>query len=355
MGIISRANLMDEGVVRMDARDNRIDILRFIGLAMIVLAHVNPPYALSQLRNFDVPLMVLLSGMSFGLSYRPGEAFASYVYKRIKRLVFPVWIFLTGYFAVLFLIDSGNSDLTLAKIAGSYLLVDGIGYMWIIKVFLLVALVSPLLHRFNEATGSAHVYLLLLVAGIGTYELVRYLTLPYISTGAGFVVSQVSHYLIPYAMVFALGLRLIRLTHTQLLLAIAFFGVVFAAFAMYLYTSHGYIVPTQRFKYPPGIYYLSYAMVASLVLWLLIDKIAQLIHLIKIQPLVLFIARNSIWIYLWHIPLVKIVQADFITKYCVVFGVAILITFIQVWWVQKLAEKTTSARAKKRFEMLFTG
>ena len=56
-------------------RDNRIDILRTTGLAMIILAHVYPPPLLFHLRNFDVPLMVLLSGMSFVLSYNAAEPF----------------------------------------------------------------------------------------------------------------------------------------------------------------------------------------------------------------------------------------------------------------------------------------
>ncbi|SFK21637.1 hypothetical protein SAMN04488079_106193 [Methylophaga sulfidovorans] len=46
-------------------RDHRIDLLRFIGLSMIIFAHVGPPSILFQLRNFDVPLMVLISGMSY--------------------------------------------------------------------------------------------------------------------------------------------------------------------------------------------------------------------------------------------------------------------------------------------------
>lgn len=51
-------------------RDDTVDVLRFIGLAMIILAHVDSPSVLFQLRNFDVPLIVLISSMLFGLSYK---------------------------------------------------------------------------------------------------------------------------------------------------------------------------------------------------------------------------------------------------------------------------------------------
>ncbi len=51
-------------------RDEKVDLLRFVGLAMVVMAHVGAPTLLFQFRNFDVPLMVLLSGISFGLAWR---------------------------------------------------------------------------------------------------------------------------------------------------------------------------------------------------------------------------------------------------------------------------------------------
>lgn len=40
-----------------------IDFLKLVGLFCIILAHVGPPAVVMQLRNFDVPLMVILSGM----------------------------------------------------------------------------------------------------------------------------------------------------------------------------------------------------------------------------------------------------------------------------------------------------
>ena len=45
-------------------RDPAVDLLRFIGISMIFLAHIGPPAALFQLRSFDVPLMIFVSGLS---------------------------------------------------------------------------------------------------------------------------------------------------------------------------------------------------------------------------------------------------------------------------------------------------
>ena len=44
-------------------RDVTVDILKTVGIISIILAHVNPPNAITQLRNFDVILLVILSGI----------------------------------------------------------------------------------------------------------------------------------------------------------------------------------------------------------------------------------------------------------------------------------------------------
>lgn len=45
-------------------RDRSIDLLRFIALTGIVIVYIHPSEFWTQLRNFDVPLMVFLSGVS---------------------------------------------------------------------------------------------------------------------------------------------------------------------------------------------------------------------------------------------------------------------------------------------------
>jgi fucose 4-O-acetylase-like acetyltransferase len=61
---------MSQAEVRtpIQSRDIRFDILKVIGLFCIILAHVSPPSLIFQLRNFDVPLMVMISGSVFYLS-----------------------------------------------------------------------------------------------------------------------------------------------------------------------------------------------------------------------------------------------------------------------------------------------
>ena len=75
------------------ARDISIDILRCIALIGIVVIHCEPESLwLRQIRNFDVPLMVFLSGVSYTLSIKDENTlidggYLKYVIKRFKRLI----------------------------------------------------------------------------------------------------------------------------------------------------------------------------------------------------------------------------------------------------------------------------
>ena len=63
-----------------------------------MLAHVKPPGIIFQARNFDVVLLVIVSGMLFNNSYKRSKRYFQYIIKRFIRLVIPVWIFLTIFF-----------------------------------------------------------------------------------------------------------------------------------------------------------------------------------------------------------------------------------------------------------------
>lgn len=337
-------------------RDSRIDILRFIGLAMIIFCHVRPPGFLFQLRNFDVPLMVLVSGMSFGMSFNSNEPYIAYLWKRFKRLIFPVWIFLTIYFTAQHIFFSESTELNFKFIFNSYLFVGGIGYLWIIRVFLLVALVSPLLYYLNKKCHSYKKTLVIVFISFFSYEILRYFSLPYIQEGAGKIVSLYVLYIIPYAIIFYLGLLMLQMNKRQIYTFCIINLFIFILIGLLLFIYNGKIIKTQTFKYPPSIYYFSYALFVSNFLWLCINQIDCLFEKINIKNLVLFIANNSIWIYLWHIPLIKVINTNFFLKYFAVFAIAASITYIQVWGVNNLLIKRVySEGVRKNIKILLTG
>nr|WP_256534255.1 acyltransferase [Lewinella sp. JB7] len=334
-------------------------MLRYVGLVMIVAAHLTPPALLFQLRNFDVPLMVLVSGASYRLAYRPGIDYPRYVWKRFKRLVFPVWLFLIFYFAALAVLAPGNDNLRAQMIAESFMLFEGIGYVWIIRVFLLMALVAPLLYRIHQSVDSDTRFVLLFLCGLFLYQGFNFLSVEqWLGTPGKVVVESVLYYLIPYALVYALGIRLAQLSPRHLRALFAGFLLSFIGLAVVLWVGEGDFVPTQDYKYPVTYYYLSYALMVSLGLWL---KGQQLWDILpgRVRTYVLFTSRNSIWIYLWHIPLVKLsqqVDLPFVVEYPLTIAVATLIAYVQVILVGRvLVPGIGSDRCRKNLRMILTG
>ncbi len=251
-------------------RDEKLDVLRFIGLAMIILAHVNPSEWIFQLRNFDVPLMVMISGVAFGLSYK-GEVYSTYLRKRVKRLLFPAWLFLTAYFSSMYFLSFPEPLPAIEKVRDSYLLLDGIGYVWIIRVFLLVALVAPFILAFNNKCISNLSYFSTLVAIYAGYEIVLYGLQSTLATPVGVAIENTLLYVIPYAIIFSLGLRFSVQSSYTLIVPGLISGFIFVVMALVLFLRSESIVYTQAFKYPPQLYYLSYAVAVSFILWFFVD------------------------------------------------------------------------------------
>lgn len=130
----------------MEERLIKIDILKCIGLLLIILAHIDVSNdTVLEFRSFDVVLMVFLSGLLAVLSYQKERNDMQYIIKRIKRLLVPTYIFLTVYFLCDYFVGRLFSMplYNFHTVWTSYLLLDGIGYVWVIGVYLLCAIVTP--------------------------------------------------------------------------------------------------------------------------------------------------------------------------------------------------------------------
>lgn len=66
-------------------RNMTIDVMRVMGLLLIILAHVNPPGILFQFRTFDVPMMIFVSGVSFYLSKASSVVMTIVVFYAIEK------------------------------------------------------------------------------------------------------------------------------------------------------------------------------------------------------------------------------------------------------------------------------
>lgn len=336
-------------------RDQRIDILRALGLLMIVLAHTAPPGILFQARNFDVPLMVLVSGLSFGVSHR-NEPYADYVWKRVKRLVFPVWLFLTAYFLVMYATSYPMHLPDSKTIATSYLFLSGIGYVWVIRVFLLVALEAPFIFKLHRRIGQHGHYFMALALIYLLYEAAIPLGGAIGHPPLARAVQDIFFYAVPYGVVFAIGLRLPMLSQRAVLGLMATMLLVFLIGMVWLWRAHGMVVPTQEFKYPPRIYYLSYGLFVASLAWLCAARILKWVDGTVPGRFLDFLSQNSIWVYLWHIPFIEIIRLEYHLKFPLVVAAAVAITSIQVAFVNRvLVKNIDSLKLRGNVRTLLTG
>jgi Acyltransferase family len=324
-------------------RDLRVDLLRALGLICIVLAHANPPEALFELRNFDVPMMAFVSGISYSLSRGRDEPFSGFLLKRFKRLVLPTWIFLSWFFGSIWISDPQSFPFSRGEVRSAYLLGNGFNYVWIIRVFLVLAVTAPVwrwLHRRISRGLYFAVGLALLGTSDAVYLVFRYTSVPILVSNAFGLASANAGFI----GLFGIGYAITRATPKQrgalIVLLGAFFFVLFSGF----WHLHHKMPSIQAFKYPPRLLYFAYGGAISLVAWELAARAQK--WLWSIQPAIAYLSENSLWIYLWHIQILYLVpvgSANWAARYAVVLGAACALVAVQRLVVDTLTDQYPSA------------
>lgn len=326
----------------MKERDYAIDALRMVGVFCIILAHISPNAILFDLRNFDVVCMVMIMGMSYYISSQNSSesGYFQYLFKRFKRLVVPTWIFLTLFFVIFNFLGKWNDRIGFDSetYKTSYLLISGIGYVWIIKVYLLIAIISPGIQYISRSISRNLTYMIFLLAWFFAYQFFILKTSEYKGifekadklTGGAFY-TDVWLYLLGFGLIAAIGYRYKQFKRKEriglILVCIAcFFGFII---------KNGY-VSTQQYKYPPQLYYISYGVMVTLILYEIfsIKKFERVVN----NKVVAWFSKNSLWLYLWHIIPVRIlayydlwepIETKLLPRYLFCVAVAIALTLGQ--------------------------
>lgn len=326
-----------------------IDAMRVLGLLLIILAHVQPPSFIFQLRTFDVPMMIFVSGMAYYYSGKSNIKLWQYSLSRFKRLVFPVWIFLVFFFLSIFIFEPvGFVDLLMLKTIVSTFLLGGFGYVWIIKVFLIIAICSPVFVRFIKyKSGYALTFITLAMLLVSLLVLnVSY------EFNNKYLLHFLSDIIFPatvYGTVFMIGYKVLGLTTKEKLFIFFSYLIAFAVCVIFYHHMMGKFSGPQYFKYPPSLFYIAYSLIATfIVMWFF----ERFLPFKKLPFIIGFMSSNTIWIYLWHIPVVEYfrrydVPFNFVLKYFIAVFFSVVVTLIQVY----LIKKTKSNSLNK----LFTG
>lgn len=322
---------MSEANITSQSRNTAIDFVRAICVLLIVLAHVSVPEYLLNIRCFDVVCLVFLSGMSYELSTRKKhEGYFHYLWRRIKKLLIPTYIILTVIFATVFIVNGSSEPIGLVKMIESYLLYDGIGYVWFVRVTLMLAVVSPLLLIAQNKLSQMQqiiTFLILVAVYVGLISVHKSNILPY---WPNLFIYLYPIFLLGYGVVYAFGMQYYKLDHKT---KVGVFCLLFICFIIaYLCGAKS----VNADKYPPGMLYLSYGVMWAIALYELFKKL----NIKKVPWMFSFLSKNSFDIYLYHIiPLlilkyvtnsfVEFFNQNWIIQYLFVLGIAFAIALIK--------------------------
>ena len=124
-----------------------LDIVKFIAVICLFLAHVNTPKILMEIRGFDVIAMVVLSSILAKSSLKRSSSSKNFIKKRIKRLVIPTWIFLIFMYFCMFIIGKLPTFWDIFKSFFFQRDCGIVGYVWIIWIYILCAFMIPLINK----------------------------------------------------------------------------------------------------------------------------------------------------------------------------------------------------------------
>lgn len=326
-------------------RNVKLDILRGLALLCIIIAHAQPPTWLSQVRNFDVVLMTLLLGCSYYISNQKKEySYLDHIKKRFFRLVVPTWVFTTIFFIFFYFVSIIRADdfyFELNQIIGSYTMMNGInsiGYIWIMRVFFIVALICPFILRISMYLKSDFMYFTYLfffyiiylflyqfIVDLNGIVLLFYINIVIYGLGYGFIV--------------ALGVRLPSLHNRKVDFLFCVFSII-SIVLMYHYD----FAKTQKFKYPPELYYISYGIFCSLFLYRILDF--NIVKGALDNKFIRYISENSAWLYFWHIIFcyfiilfgssLTFINDYFITRFLFLLLGALVITYLHQYILKKI-------------------
>ena len=328
----------------MQKRDISIDILRAIALLGLIAAHVTTSDFVFQLRSFDVPMMVFLSGVVYSNSKTASSRYTTYVYKRFVRIIIPTWIFIVLYFGLI------KHDEFATLISRFSLLTDW--FVWIMRVFFIIAIVAPIISKFLDSISTIKCYYALLVLLLFNEILCR---LP-IAYGRSADINVIIIMNVAYMLIFCLGYIINRTNIKVIHLFIMLFSLLYIIVAGWYWYRTGEYVLTQTQKYPPRLYYLAYAFAWIYGLWVLKGTITKLARKLHLDRFLSFVGSHTMWIYFWHIVVLDYISVFESTteRYAVTLIVSVTITFIQHKIIERVTNNSSPLIAKYS-RMIFDG
>ena len=337
-------------------RNEKLDFLKAIALLFIMLAHThNLPILISQIRSFDVVLLVMISAVLSSNKQVHFKNYTRYIGKRVLRIILPTWAFLSIFFSGIYLYTTlFNKVFPFSSeiIFESYMFLQGIGYLWIMWVYIFIAITGPLIFYIQSKIKFNYSIIMIFIAYVIYEFAVHYFTFE--NSIFSYLLNQIIYCGIGYSFVYYLTLIFFNANRINKVKISGINFLIYVIIAIIYIINNDVYIHTNIAKYPPTLYYLSYSLAASTFLMLIIEKVK--IHNI-INKVSRFISRNSMWIYLWHILGVylwnEIIGLDnWILMWLFLILISLTITGIQINIIKKI--KFNNKKLQKVINMWLT-
>lgn len=330
---------------KMRERNNTIDLLRVIGTFLVILAHMSVPKTLNNIRSFDVCMLVMISGMSYILSSSRKNCL-EYLVSRCKRLVVPAYIAASIIFVsclLLCLLVKREYPYSYQQILETYLFIGGrsggIGYFWIVRIYLIVAVFSPWLQRLSVLIKSDLKYSFVVIGILVLNEIIILLCFGKYGKVCDFIIENYISSTLAYSSIAMIGMRIQeKPRYTKFFLPFVTIGMALIAFC----NRKCFLIDIGNYKYPPQLTYLMYGLFISLLLVSLFN--CEFTKKVNISSIT-WLSRNSFSIYLSHIIVLFVMSwgnkilsqfeifENWLIKYFVVLILSILGVVLTDWLV----------------------
>lgn len=220
---------------------------------------------------------------------------------------------------------------------GSYLLLNdpSIGYVWIMRVFLLIALVLPIISKPVERMPNWLVLICFLMLVFSQPFLV-FIGVRIPSELGKFIYDETIPYLAGYITYALIGLQIRSMKLTRIIMWVI---VLSSVYIIVVIVFSKYNLPLPVNKYPPEILYLIKGAIMCMLLW----AARPLLLTLSKWEIWGYMSRNILWIYMWHIipamtvSSIPIIRESWPLRYIFVFIAALALNYIY----QKIASNTS--------------
>lgn len=288
-------------------RFKEIDILRGLGIFFIIVVHTASYYLFDKTAfflwnysQFAVPIFVFCSCFLFlkkREEYTIGRFFF-YAKKRLYRLLKPYYIFLLFYLPVVWVWDPKKANV-FWTIKEATLTTGGTEINWAVLLFVFISLMMPPLLYLLQKRGAFFYFYVFL-------SLVSCILFLFVQLPLNFRLLM----WLPWSLIILFSWFLVAYEKRQWFYptTILVSGLVFL-YLTYFLKSQGRSLIFIDNKYPPNLYFLSYGIFATTILYLLDKRGFFTVALLR-RP-INFLSQNSYSIFFIHLSLIVFTAAFF--------------------------------------------